>query len=176
MIATQPSTITIEAFLAQPNIDESPAWELLGQGEQQKLMPTIEHSWLQLQLANRINAAESQYVAIPELRCNVGGLSSVPDLAVIANSRLPETGHFNAAPNWVIEIRSPDQSTVALQAKILHLLQWGTELAWLIDLQRSRVMVWANGELDILSREAIPPSLAVLQLSVIAILQLAQRR
>nr|WP_274381993.1 Uma2 family endonuclease [Myxacorys almedinensis] len=36
---------------------------------------------------------------------------------------------FPGAPDWLIEIRSPDQSTLELQNKILHCLANGTEYA-----------------------------------------------
>ncbi|NES70622.1 MAG: Uma2 family endonuclease, partial [Okeania sp. SIO2D1] len=47
------------------------------------------------------------------------------------------------------EIRSPDQSTLDLQNKILHCLGNGTQLAWLIDIQRQQIWVWENQELPL---------------------------
>jgi Uma2 family endonuclease len=49
----------------------------------------------------------------------------------------------------VIEIRSPDQSTLDLQNKILHCLTNGAQLAWLIDIQRQQIGVWQAEELPI---------------------------
>ncbi|MDB9525670.1 Uma2 family endonuclease [Oscillatoria sp. CS-180] len=92
-----------------PDIEASPAWELLAEGAVQKPMPTVEHSRLQRNLTNLINAAHSSYEAIQELRCNVGNLSPVPDIAVVVEARLPETGHLQAAPDWLIEIRCPTE-------------------------------------------------------------------
>jgi len=67
----------------------------------------------------------------------------VPDISVVAVDRLPqEDGPFQGVPDWLIEIRSPDQSTVELQKKILHFMSSGTQLAWLIDTQRRQVSVW----------------------------------
>jgi Uma2 family endonuclease len=67
--------------------------------------------------------------------------------------------HFRTglAPDWVIEIRwhsldvgeSPDQSILDLQDKILHCLTNGTQLAWLIDIQRQQIWVWQAEELPI---------------------------
>jgi Uma2 family endonuclease len=51
------------------------------------------------------------------------------------------------ANDWIIEIRSPDQSTLDLQNKILHCLTNGTQLAWLIDIQRQQIWVWQAEEL-----------------------------
>ncbi len=168
--------LSLQQFLQLSDIEASPAWELLAEGAVQKSMPTIEHSRLQRNLTNRINAAQSPYEAIPELRCNVGSLSPVPDIVIVAEARLPETGHLQAAPDWLIEIRSPDQSTVDLEAKILHCLKQGTVLAWLIDLQRNRIWVWQEGELDILTDAARLPALGIIDLTVNEVLALATKR
>jgi Uma2 family endonuclease len=64
--------------------------------------------------------------------------------------RLPATdGPFNGSPDWLIEIRSPDQSILDRQNKILHCLTNGTQLAWLIDIQRQQIWVWQAEELPI---------------------------
>jgi Uma2 family endonuclease len=98
---------------------------------------TLFHSRLQQNLVNWINQNIDRHKAIPGLRCIISPISPVPDIAVIEADRLPETdGLFEAAPNWVIEIRSPDQSILDLQSKILHCLTNVTQLAWLIDIQR----------------------------------------
>jgi Uma2 family endonuclease len=69
---------------------------------------------------------------------------------VIVIDRIPTTdGLFNGAPDWLIEIRSPDQSILDLQNKILHCLTQGTQLAWLIDIQRAQIWVWQAEELPI---------------------------
>jgi Putative restriction endonuclease len=69
----------------------------------------------------------TSYEAIQELRCIVPPYSPVPDISVVAIARLAdEDGPFNGAPDWLIEIRSPDQSTLDLQTKILHCLSNGT--------------------------------------------------
>lgn len=141
----------LEAFLNQPNIEASPAWELLEGGSQQKPMPTLFHSRLQRNLVNAINQQTDRYEAIQELRCVVPPLSPVPDIAVVAIDRLPEEdGPFQGAPDWLIEIRSPDQSTVELQKKILHFVSNGTQLAWLIDIQREQVWVWEKQDLPLI--------------------------
>jgi hypothetical protein len=126
------STVTspLKAFLQQPNIEASPAWEFIdgrfpwkASPSQQKPMPTLFHSRLQRNLVNAINQQTDAYEAIQELRCIVPPLSPVPDIAVVALSRLPENdGPFQGAPDWLIEIRSPDQSTLELQKKAHRLL------------------------------------------------------
>lgn len=138
----------LEAFLQQPNIESSPAWEFIYGRAKQKPMPTLFHSRLQRNLVNAINSKTEAYEAIQELRCIVPPLSPVPDIAVVKIERLSqEDGPFQGAPDWLIEIRSSDQSTLDLQSKILHCLSNGTRLAWLIDLQRQLIWVWENPEL-----------------------------
>ena len=56
-------------------------------------------------------------------------------------------GPLAGAPGWLIEIRSPDQSLVLLQRKILACLEAGTILAWLIDLTEQEVWVWQGDSL-----------------------------
>ncbi|MEO0987800.1 MAG: Uma2 family endonuclease [Cyanobacteria bacterium J06639_14] len=173
---TTAALLSLKQFLQLPDIETSPAWELSTEGAVQKPIPTIEHSRLQRNLTNLINAAQSSYEAIQELRCNVGNLSPVPDISVVAEARLPETGHLQTAPDWLIEIRSPDQSTVDLEAKILHCLKHGTTLAWLIDLQRNRIWVWQEGELDILTDAAQLSALGIVELTVNDVLALTAKR
>lgn len=45
----------LDAFLQQPDIEGSPAWEFIDGQPQQKLMPTLYHSCLQRNLVNFIN-------------------------------------------------------------------------------------------------------------------------
>ena len=137
-------------FLKQPNIEASPDWEYINGRAQQRFMPTLFYSRLQRNLVNAINAWTEVYEAVQELRCIVPPFSPVPDIAVVAIERLSdEDGPLQGAPDWLIEIRSPDQSTLDLQNKILHCLGNGTRLAWLIDIQRRQVWVWQGQELPI---------------------------
>jgi len=147
-----PTTTTpLDTFLQQPNIETSPSWEFINGHAQQKPMPTLFHSRLQRNLVNAINNQTTTYEAIQELRCIVPPLSPVPDIVIVENTRLSqEDGPLQGAPDWLIEIRSPDQSTIDLQSKILHCLSNGTQLAWLIDIQRQQIWVWENQELPLI--------------------------
>jgi len=112
----QSPTITspLDAFLQQPNIEASPAWEFIHGQPQQKPMPTLFHSRLQRNLVNAINNQTQAYEAIQELRCIVPPLSPVPDIAIVKSDRLSEIdGSLQGSPDWLIEIRSPDQSAIA---------------------------------------------------------------
>ncbi len=142
------TTSALTEFLKEDYIESSPAWEFIDGRSQQKPMPTLFHSRLQRDFVNLINSQTDEYEAIQELRCIVPPLSPVPDIVVIAVERLPqEDGPFPEAPDWMIEIRSPGQSTLDLQNKILHCLGNGTKLAWLIDIQQQQIWVWQGAEL-----------------------------
>ncbi len=69
----QSPTITnsLEAFLQQPNIEASPAWEFINGHQKQKPMPTLFHSRLQRNLVNAINNQTETYEAIQELPVDV---------------------------------------------------------------------------------------------------------
>ena len=63
------TTIPLAEFLSQPNIEASPAWELIDGRAVQKTMPTLFHSRLQRNLVNYINDRTDQFEAVQELRC-----------------------------------------------------------------------------------------------------------
>jgi Uma2 family endonuclease len=175
-----PTTITpLEAFLRQPNIEGSPAWEFVNGRAQQKPMPTLFHSRLQRNLVNAINGQTTEYEAIQELRCIVPPFSPVPDIVVVPSNRLPEDdGPLSGAPDWLIEIRSTDQSTLDLQNKILHCLGNGTQLAWLIDLQRQQVWVWPGQDLPMIyaGTELLPTVGAIPGFAVETVIAMARQR
>jgi Uma2 family endonuclease len=173
------TTTPLTEFLRQPNIEASPAWELLNGTARQKPMPTLFHSRLQRNLTNYINQHTQTHEAIQELRCIIPPLSPVPDIAVIAIDRIPTTdGPFNGSPDWLIEIRSPDQSILDLQNKILHCLTQGTQLAWLIDIQRAQIWVWQAEELPIVysGDEALLTLGDLSLLTVTTVIAMAQQR
>ena len=173
------STATeLSAFLQQPDIETSPAWELMGNEPQQKPMPTLFHSRLQRNLVNWINQNTTTCEAIQELRCIVPPYSPVPDIVVVPLERLPkDDGPLQGAPDWLIEICSTDQSTLLLQQKILHCLNSGTRLAWLIDLQKRQIWVWEDDQLPLIYGETDPlPTLGLLpSLTVEDVIALTKR-
>ncbi|MEM9274495.1 MAG: Uma2 family endonuclease [Cyanobacteria bacterium P01_F01_bin.143] len=172
-------TSPLEAFLQQPNIEASPAWEFLNDKSQQKPMPTLFHSRLQRNLVNEINNQTKNYEAIQELRCIVPPMSPVPDISVVqCNRLLDEDGPLQGSPDWLIEIRSPDQSTLEIQKKILHCLSKETELAWLIDIQRQQIWVWQNQELPLIyaGGDILPTLGNISNLTVKIVIAMTQQR
>jgi Uma2 family endonuclease len=175
------STLTnsLDNFLQQPNIEASPAWEFIQGKAQQKPMPTLFHSRLQRNLVNAINSQTTAYEAIQELRCIVPPMSFVPDIAVVKSERFTdEDGPLQGSPDWLIEIRSPDQSTLDIQQKILHCLSNGTQLAWLIDIQRKQIWVWENQELPLIyaDNDTLPTLGNILELTVANVMAMTQQR
>ncbi|MBW4520903.1 MAG: Uma2 family endonuclease [Scytolyngbya sp. HA4215-MV1] len=169
-----PQPLTLEQFLKLSYIEDSPAWEFI-QGEAiQKPMPGGKHSRLQSRLGGAINATNSAYEAFPELRCTVGGRSIVPDLVVLAKTQIPvdangeiiSTG-IHVAPDWVIEILSPEQSQMKVTRNILHSLRHGGQMGWLIDPDERVVLVYRPNCLpDELTDEAQLPCLPGVDLAL----------
>lgn len=139
MTASVSQIITLEEFLKLPYIEDSPAWEYSNGVAIQKPMPKFRHSIIQKRLLRVVDDGSDNYTALPELRCTFAGRSIVPDVAVVAWNRiqLNEIGepvdNFEQAPDWTIEILSPDQKANRVIDNILHCLQNGCRLGWLID-------------------------------------------
>jgi len=140
MVTTPSKNITLQEFLALP--ETKPASEYINGKIIQKPMPKGKHSTIQAELIIALNSSlkpAKTARAFPELRCTFGGRSTVPDVAVFTWDRIPrdENGEiadsFQAAPDWTIEILSPDQSHTRVTRNILHCLDNGTQLGWLID-------------------------------------------
>jgi Uma2 family endonuclease len=178
MVKTPTKTLTLDEFLKLP--ETKPASEYINGQIIQKPMPQGKHSQLQGKLLTAINeVSEAQQIALafPELRCTFGGRSIVPDVAMFAWERIPldENGDvanvFEAAPDWTIEILSPDQSQTKVTGNILHCLKHGSRLGWLIDPDERSVLVYPLGQQPELLREPkdvlpVPDLLAGWQVTV----------
>ena len=150
MVQTPAQSLTLEDFLQLP--ETKPASEYSDGQSIQKPMPGGEHSTIQGELATTINAVtkpQKNARALLELRCTFGGRSTVPDVTVFAWQRIPRDADgavanvFLLAPDWTIEILSPDQSQTKVTRNILHCLKHGTQLGWLIDPKEKSVLVYA---------------------------------
>ncbi|MBE9003519.1 Uma2 family endonuclease [Fortiea sp. LEGE XX443] len=71
-----------------------------------------------------------------------------PDAAFVAKGRLPENwdqqedAFINLAPDFVIEIRSKNDSLAKLKAKMAEYITNGVQLGWLIDRQNQQALVY----------------------------------
>lgn len=149
MTLAQSQPLTLTQFLALPDIEASPAWEYEPGRASQKPMPGGKHSRLQSRLVGAINAVDSAYEALPELRCTVAGRSMVPDVTVLEQAHIPVddqgdiiSAGIEFAPPWMVEILSPDQSQMKVTRKILHSLRHGGQLGWLIDPDDRVVLIY----------------------------------
>jgi Uma2 family endonuclease len=149
MVHTPLKFLNIEEFLKLS--ETKPASEYIDGQIIQKPMPQGEHSVIQTELAPAINAVlKSKQIAraLTELRCNFGDRSIVPDISVFLLERIPRqknggvANHFAIAPDWVIEILSPDQSQTKVVNNIWHCLKHGTQMGWLVDPNQKCVSVY----------------------------------
>ncbi|MEM9906119.1 MAG: Uma2 family endonuclease [Cyanobacteria bacterium P01_D01_bin.44] len=149
MVQAPSKQLTLAEFLQLP--ETKPAKEYIDGQIIQKPMPQGKHSAIQGEFMPAINAVvkpERIARAFPELRCSFGGRSTVPDIVVFTWSRIPrdENGEianaFPIAPDWTIEILSPDQSQTKVTKNILHCLKHGTQMGWLIDPDEQTVFVY----------------------------------
>jgi Uma2 family endonuclease len=149
MVQTPSKILSLEEFLKLP--ETKPAREYVDGQIIQKPMPQGKHSTIQRDLTFAIDAVlkpKRIARAFPELRCTCGGRSLVPDVAVLIYERIPrdEKGEianiFPVAPDWTIEILSPDQSQTKVTKNILHFLKYGTQMGWLIDPSEKTVFVY----------------------------------
>ena len=166
MVAT-PVQLSLAAFLGSDYIEASPAWEYLNKTAVQKPMSKFRHSILQKRLLLALTSLEPKYLALPELRCTFGNRSIVPDISVIAFENIPlnEQGepedNFENAPDWSIEILSPNQNVHRVVDNILHCLKFGTQLGWLIDPGDRSILVFKPNQEPSIFRDEQP--LPVLQ-------------
>lgn len=161
MVVAPAQSISLAEFLTLP--ETKPAQEYINGTIRQKPMPKGKHSLLQTLLAARINqilVSQRLGLAFSELRCTFGDAtgnceavrSIVPDIAIFTQPRLPRDASgqiadiFELAPDWTIEILSPDQSPIRVIKNILFCLENGTQMGWLIDPKEQTVLVYLPNE------------------------------
>lgn len=149
MVQILSKPLTVEDFLQLP--DTQPASEFIDGQIIQKSMPKGSHSVIQGEIVTAINAVvkpQKLARAFPELRCSFDGRVIVPDVSAFKWEHIPtdQNGRiveeFEIAPDWIIEILSPDQSQTKIIKKILHSLEHGTEMGWLIDPKEETVFIY----------------------------------
>ncbi|MFN3361440.1 MAG: Uma2 family endonuclease [Pseudanabaenaceae cyanobacterium] len=171
-------SITLEEFL---QLEETkPAREYIDGHIIQKPMPQGKHSAIQTELAAIINTAlkpQKLGRAFAELRCTFGNRSIVPDIAVFSWQQIPRDQNgkianaFAIAPNWIIEILSPEQNQTRVTKNIVCSLQYGTEMGWLIDPAEQTIFVYVPDQqlqiCDQIDQQLpVPPFAEVLHLSL----------
>jgi Uma2 family endonuclease len=151
MVQARSKTLTLTEFLELP--ETKPASEYIDGQIIQKPMPKGKHSAIQGEFVPAINSiVKPKRIAraFPELRCTFDNRSIVPDIAVFIWQRIPRdqngevSNTFSIAPDWTIEILSPDQSQTKVTKTILHCLKHGTQMGWLIDPDEQTVFVYRS--------------------------------
>ena len=151
MVQSAAKILTLSEFLELP--ETNPAREYIDGQIIHKPMPQGKHSAIQgefVSVINNVIKPKRIARAFPELRCTFGGRSTVPDVTVFTWNRIPreENGEianaFLIAPDWTIEILSPDQSQTKVTKNILHCLKHGTQMGWLIDPDEQTVFVYRS--------------------------------
>ncbi|AGY60015.1 Uma2 family endonuclease [Gloeobacter kilaueensis] len=157
MVRIPDRPLTLDDFLQLPETE--PASEFVDGQVIQKPMPQGKHSRLQARLVHYLTTAfeaTGGADAFPELRCTFGGRSIVPDIAVFVRERIPLDARgevangFVLAPDWAIEILSPDQSQTRVTGNLLHCLAHGTRSGWLIDPDERSLLIFPAGKQPLL--------------------------
>ncbi len=127
-----------------------------------------KHSAIQVELAAMINTGLKRSKiarAFMTLDSRFGDRLIIPDIAVftwdhIARDVSGEVANvFTRAPDWTIEILSPDQSQTKVVKNIIHCLKNDTQMGWMIDPDDRTVLVYQpNQEIAIFDEvEAMLP-------------------
>ena len=149
MVKSSLKMLTLTQFLELP--ETKPAREYINGQIVTKAMSKGKHSIIQGTLVTAINNAiklQKIGLALPELRCTFGNRSIVPDVVVFSWARIPVDGKgdianvFDSYPNWTIEILSPGQNQTLVTGNILHCLNHGSSMGWLIDPDSRSVLVY----------------------------------
>ena len=139
--------LSLAEFLQLP--ETKPSSEYIDGQTYTKPMPKGKHSAIQSSVVSTINGVATPGKiarAFTELRCTFAERSIVPDISVFAWQNIPLNANgeiedmFTLAPDWAIEILSPEQPSTRVIDKILFCLDNGTELGWLIDPHERLVM------------------------------------
>lgn len=176
MVQASAPPLTLDAFLKQP--ETQPASEYIHRQVSQKPMLQGEHSLLQVGLCKAIDqVAEPKRIAkaFSELRCVFGGAAIVLNVSVFRWQRIPRTAsgrisnRFEIYPDWAIEILSPDQAQTRPLEKLLHCVEHGTELGWLLDPEAESILTLSSESQIKLFRDSQPlPVLSELELTLSA--------
>lgn len=114
-------------------------------------MVGARHSLLRSELLRAINrVAEPHRIAcaFPRLDCRVGDRSVTPDIVVLRweSLAIDECGELvdddiGFAPDWIVEINSQERDPKTLTENVLHCLDCGCELGWIVDLSDRSIVV-----------------------------------
>ena len=139
--------MTLDEFLTLP--ETKPVLEYVNGVVTQKVAPQGQHSLIQSDLVQRVNAVakpQKLALALPELRTTYGGLSRVPDVAIYLWDRIPRlpngriANRFTEPPDIAVEIVSPDQTATELVGKCIWYVKNGVRIALIADPDEDTVL------------------------------------
>lgn len=153
MSSTITKLTTADELLAMP--DDGYRYELI-EGELIRMSPAgARHGRIAVKVTNRLGpyvethhlgevyAAETGF----KLRSNPDTVRA-PDIAFIGKSRVelagdPE-GYWSGAPDFAVEVMSPDDSRPKTDAKAKHWISAGAKLVWVVNPRKRTVTVYQS--------------------------------
>lgn len=163
---TTQTRLTLEEFLAMPDIDER-RLELIDGEVYEKLSPKWGHSRIALRLGawfDEIGFAgvEPRLVIAPGAEDGPG--ATIPDVAFYRTDPPEDHEWMTRPPDVAVEILSLGQSRREVRAKVDLYRRSGVGSAWLVDLEREEIEVYkATGRrlfrLDDIVETAFAPGL-----------------
>lgn len=148
---TTPVRVTVEEFLA---MDETkPYLELIDGEVVCKAMPSPHHGLIVLEIGSQLRnylKRSGEGRAFTEVRHQSADEQRVylPDLNVTLRGRLPSErgrGPVERAPDFAIEVLSPDDRAARVLDRVQFYLRAGVELVWIVDPESRTVFVYRPG-------------------------------
>ena len=144
------STMTLEEFLES----DLEGYEYI-KGELIPMPPTsVEHGDISMNLISLLNTyvRENQLgrVYAPDTGFRVGERVLIPDIAFLANARIPDdlSKASPIPPDLAVEVVSPTDASHRVEEKAFAYLEAGTQLVWVIK-PRSKTVTVYRSETDI---------------------------
>lgn len=145
-----------EQFIAQPE-NRGYSFELIN-GEIVQKMPTEEHGVIAGIIVTEFNiylrtnpigrAGVEVRHRVPEDRQN----DLIPDVSFISNERalaLTKKGAVPLMPDLVVEVKSPDDSSIGMREKALYYLRHGSRIVWLVFPAKQQVEVYTEDAVQV---------------------------
>jgi Uma2 family endonuclease len=145
---TTSTRLTLEEFLAMPDIDER-RLELIDGEVFEKMSPTWDHGELTIvlgELLRKAGRAAAEPRAIIPPSPDRRGSSPLPDLAFYRSGRPGPREWMESPPDLIVEILSPRQSRIEMRAKVDVYRAFGVPVVWVFDLERRAVDIYEHTE------------------------------
>ncbi|MBA4181202.1 MAG: hypothetical protein C0506_11490 [Anaerolinea sp.] len=148
---TTPVRVNLEEFLAME--ETKPYLELIDGEVVPKAMPTPQHGLLVLEIGAQLRnylRASREGRAFTEVRHQSRNEERVylPDLNVTVKDRLAREafrGPVDLAPDFAIEVLSPDDRAARVLDRVQFYLRAGVRLVWIVDPESRAVFVYRPG-------------------------------